>query len=81
MGSRITLLTRTGCHLCDDARELVRRVAADTATGWEETDIDTDPKLVAAYGDLVPVVLVDGKERGYWRLEEPSLRKALSRRP
>lgn len=80
MGHRITLLTRVGCHLCDDARETVRRIAADTGTPWDETDIDGDPDLRATYTDLVPVVLVDGKEHGYWRIEEPRLRKALTRR-
>jgi glutaredoxin len=79
MAHRITLLTRTGCHLCDDAREVVRRVAAESGAPWEETDVDGDPELRAEYGDLVPVVLVDGKEHGYWRIEEPRLRRALAR--
>jgi glutaredoxin len=76
MAHRITLLTRTGCHLCDDAREVVRRIAG---SDFDETDVDADPALRAEYGDLVPVVLIDGKEHGYWRIEEPRLRRALSR--
>lgn len=79
MEHRITLLTRTGCHLCDDAREVVRRVAAETGAPWEESDVDRDPALRARYGDLVPVVLVDGKERGYWRIDRARLRRALAR--
>jgi glutaredoxin len=73
----VELLTRAGCHLCDDVRGLVERVAAEAGVPWRETDVDGDPRLRAAYGDLVPVVLVDGKELGYWRIEEARLRRAL----
>jgi len=75
---KVDLLTRAGCHLCDDARQLVGRVAAEAGVPWGETDVDGDPVLRAEYGDLVPVVLVDGKELGYWRIEEARLRRALS---
>jgi glutaredoxin len=75
---KVDLLTRAGCHLCDDARRLVGRVAAEAGVAWGETDVDGDPALRAEYGDLVPVVLVDGKELGYWRIEEARLRRALS---
>jgi glutaredoxin len=73
----VELLARAGCHLCDDARRLVERVAAETGTGWTEIDVDTDPRLRAEFGDLVPVVRVDGKELGYWRIDEAKLRRAL----
>lgn len=73
----VELLAREGCHLCDDARRLVERVAAETGTGWTEVDVDTDPRLQAEFGDLVPVVRVDGKELGYWRIDEAKLRRAL----
>jgi glutaredoxin len=73
----VELLAREGCHLCDDARRLVQRVAAETGTGWTEIDVDTDPRLRAEFGDLVPVVRVDGKELGYWRIDEAKLRRAL----
>ena len=74
----VELLARAGCHLCDDARRLVQRVAAETGVSWTEVDVDTDPRLRAEFGDLVPVVRVDGKELGYWRIDEGKLRRALS---
>ncbi|WP_416210986.1 glutaredoxin family protein [Frankia sp. Cr2] len=77
-GVRVTLLTRAGCHLCDDARIAVARVAGDAGTGWQEVDVDARADLVEAYGDRVPVILVDGREHGYWRVEEPRLRRALA---
>ena len=73
----VELLSRTGCHLCDEARRLVERVTAETGVGWTETDIDADPALRAEFGELVPVVRVDGKELGYWRIDEGRLRRAL----
>jgi glutaredoxin len=74
----VELLARDGCHLCDDARRLVERVTAAAGVRWTEIDVDTDPGLRAEFGDLVPVVRVDGKEIGYWRIDEARLRRALS---
>lgn len=77
---RITLVTREGCHLCEDAREIVRRVAAETGAGFTVTDVDDDPGLPSRYTELVPVLLVDGKELDYWRIDEQRLRRALAPR-
>lgn len=76
---RLTLLTRVGCHLCDDARTALGRVRARTGVGWTEVDVDADTDLAGEYGDRVPVVLLDGREHGYWRVEEDRLLKDLSR--
>lgn len=73
----VTLLTRPGCHLCEDARVIVERVVAEEGASLTEHNVDADPRLASEYGDRVPVVLVDGKEHGYWRVEEPRLRRAL----
>jgi glutaredoxin len=75
----ITLLTRAGCHLCDDARGAVGRIAGEVGVPVAEQDVDADPALRAQYGDFVPVILVDGREHGYWRVEEDRLRSALAR--
>ena len=76
---RLTLVTRAGCHLCDVAREVLAEVAAETGEGFRELDVDADPALLDEYSDRVPVILLDGKEHGYWRVEEQRLRKALAR--
>ncbi|MCL9798199.1 glutaredoxin family protein [Frankia sp. AgKG'84/4] len=54
------------------------RVAEQERVGWREADVDADPQLAQDYGDRVPVVLVDGREHGYWRVEEDRLRRALA---
>lgn len=73
----IELLTRPGCSLCATAREVLARVAAEVGAAWAERDVDADPDLADRYGDRVPVVLLDGREHSYWRVEEQRLRLAL----
>jgi hypothetical protein len=74
---RITLLGKPGCHLCDDARAVVERVAQDLGVAWEERDITASPGDLAEYGEMIPVVLVDGVQHDYWRVNETRLRTAL----
>ena len=78
---RVTLVVREGCHLCEPAREVVARVAADLGVGWEEVDVDSDPELVARWSHEVPVTLVDGRQHDFWRVDENRLRDALARPP
>ena len=75
--ARLTLITRPGCHLCDVAKEAIERVAATTGERWVEVDVESDRELEAEYGDRVPVTLLDGKEHGYWRVEEQRLLRDL----
>lgn len=80
--ARVVLYVRQGCHLCDDARPLVAEVAAEAGTTVAEVDIDAGgPDLVELYGELVPVVTVDGVQQGYWRFDGDRLRRALAGRP
>ena len=77
---RITLIGKPGCHLCEDAREVVARVAAETGTQWHELSILDDPDLAERYWEQIPVVLVDGEQHDYWRVDAERLRDALSGR-
>ena len=78
MSERLTLITRVDCHLCDVAKEAIARVAAAAGVAWEELDVDADPALQEEYWDRVPVILLDGKEHGYWRVEEERLLRDLA---
>jgi glutaredoxin len=75
----VTLITRVGCHLCDEAGQLLRRLSGELGFGYREVDVDGSPVLRDEYSDRVPVILLDGREHGYWRVEETRLRKALAR--
>jgi hypothetical protein len=74
----ITLLSRPGCHLCDDARAVIARVAAELGARWEERDIQQSPEDLRAYGEMIPVTLIDGVQHDFWRVSEDRLRAALS---
>ena len=76
-GPRIVLIGRPGCHLCDEAEEVIVRVAAATATEWVKRSVDDDPNLRDRWGDLVPVILVDGRPHDFYRVSEARLRAAL----
>jgi hypothetical protein len=77
---RIVLVGRPGCHLCETAREVVARVAADTGTGWHEVSIVGDEELTQRYAEQIPVVLLDGTEHAFFRVDEQRLREALAGR-
>jgi len=74
---RITLLSRPGCHLCDDARVVIARVAGELGAAWEERDITLSAADLARYSEMVPVTLVDGVQHDFWRVSEDRLRAAL----
>jgi hypothetical protein len=76
---RITLLSKPGCHLCDDARAVITRVAADLGVPWDERDITASVQDMAEYWDKIPVTMVDGVTHDFWRVSEDRLRTTLSR--
>jgi glutaredoxin len=78
MTVRLTLITRDQCHLCEVAKDAMARVAQAAGEQWREVDVDSDPRLQAEYWDRVPVILLDGKEHGYWRVEEERLSRDLA---
>ena len=76
---RVTLLTRPGCHLCDEARRVVAAVCGEAGVEWVERDISADPELVRTWTDDVPVTLVDDRHLDSWRVSADRLRAALRR--
>lgn len=74
---RVVLVGREGCHLCEEAREVVAAVCAALDVGWSEVALDEHPELPPAYDEMVPVVLVDGVEHAHWRVDAGALRRAL----
>lgn len=74
---RITLFARPGCHLCEDAREVISRVADDLGVSWEERDITLSEADQREFWDKIPVTFVDGVQHDFWRVSEERLRRAL----
>ncbi len=82
--AHLTLIGKPGCHLCDDARDVVTSVigklaheeAAPTITLVEKSILD-DAELHALYLEDIPVLLINGKVHNYWRIDPVRLRLAL----
>lgn len=81
--TRLTLLGKPGCHLCDDARNVVTRVLtglADPASvSLEELSILDDATLNEKYWDEIPVLLVNGNVHTIWRVDAERLVRALEK--
>ena len=79
MTGRVTLYSRPGCHLCDDARAVIERVCADLGEAYDEISIADDPELSHRFAEEIPVTFVDGRQHDFWRVDEARLRAALTR--
>ena len=76
----VTLYSRPGCHLCDEAREALGRVRAKAPFTVDEINIETDDALHARYLERIPVVALDGVELfDFWVDETALLRRILYR--
>jgi hypothetical protein len=82
----ISLITRANCHLCDVASDALARVVARFAGEFpvveytvENIDIDQHPELLDRYSDEVPVVLLNGEQQSFWRIDEERLYAALAK--
>jgi glutaredoxin len=75
---RVTVLTKPGCHLCENALVVVEQVCAELDVGWTEVDITTDEALFAQWWEQIPVTLVDGVQHTFWRVDPDRLRAALT---
>ncbi len=73
---RVVLYTREGCHLCDDARDLLAKFQS-ALPEIEEVDIDADPELQEKFTDCVPVVEIDGKVRFRGKVNEVLLQRLI----
>jgi hypothetical protein len=76
---RVTLIGKPGCHLCDEAREVVAWVTAELGEEYEELSILDDEALKQRYWEQIPVTLVDGEQHDFWRVSADRLRAALAR--
>ena len=75
----LTLIGKPGCHLCDDAREVITGVVSDFAgVSLDELSILDDRELYAKYMDEIPVLLLNGKVHNIWRIDPARLRAALT---
>ena len=73
----VTLYSRPGCHLCDEARESLQRVQTRAPFTLEEVDIESDDALHARYLERIPVVAVNGQDLFDYEVDEESLERFI----
>ena len=74
----VTLYGKPGCHLCEEARQVVDAVRAQHPFDLEEVDITRDPALERAYRERIPVIAIDGEEALELVIERSELEERLA---
>ncbi len=77
MPARPTLYVRDGCHLCEEAEEVL--VAVLGTDGWDAVDIEADDDLLVRYAHRIPVLAVEGTDRLEMIITRPDLEAVLDR--
>jgi glutaredoxin len=77
----LTLYSRPGCHLCDDARVALERVRARAPFALREVNIETDDSLLRRYLERIPVVMLGDEELFDFFVDEAALEDRLYRLP
>ena len=75
----VEIYSRPGCHLCDDAKEVVERVRRRHPFMLSVINIETDPGLEAAYGMEIPVVTINGNKAFKYRVDEAEFERKVKR--
>ena len=68
MKPQVTLYTRAGCCLCDEAKQVLAAARRHADFDYDEIDIDADPDLLRLYNDEVPVIAIDRKKAFKYRV-------------
>jgi glutaredoxin len=80
MKPTVTLYTRIGCCLCDDAKRVLFEARSRADFDYEELDIDADPELLRLYNDEVPVIAINRVKAFKYRVDMTELLKKLAAR-
>jgi len=78
-GIQIDIYSRPGCHLCDEAKEVVERVRARFPFSLRVINIETDPELEKSYGEQIPVVFINGNKAFKYHVDEAELEKKVKK--
>jgi len=76
----VTLYTRAGCHLCEEAKRAIEAARGRADFDYQEVDIDGDRELRRRYNDEVPVIAINGVKAFKYRVEAKELLKKLEAR-
>ena len=75
----ITIYGRTGCHLCEDALQLLQSMQDELNFEIEEILIDGNEELEKLYGEKIPVTHIDGVHHDFWRVDPERFKSSLEK--
>ena len=73
----LKMYSRPGCHLCDDMKAVIERVARTVPLTLDVVDISNDPELEQRYALEIPVLLVEGRKAAKYRVSEDDLLRLI----
>jgi glutaredoxin len=73
----VTLYTRPGCHLCEDAKVLVQPLLREFGATFREVNIDEDAELKQRYGEDIPVIFLGAHKAAKHRVDPGQFRRQL----
>jgi glutaredoxin len=75
----VTVYSRHGCHLCEDAVNILESMREELAFEIEIIYIDGNPELEKRYGEQVPVTHIGGEHHDFWRIDPVRFRSSLEK--
>ena len=75
----VTIYSRHGCHLCEDAVKILEGLQPELDFEIEIIYIDGNPELEKLYGEQIPVIHIDGKHHDFWRVDPERFRSSLEK--
>jgi len=75
----VTIYSRTGCHLCEDALRLLQSMQDELNFEIEEILIDGNEELEQLYGEKIPVTHIDGVHHDFWRVDPERFKSSLEK--
>ena len=75
----VTVYSRHGCHLCENAVNVLEGLREELAFEFEIIYIDGNPELEKLYGEQVPVTHIDGVHHDFWRVDPERFRSSLEK--
>ena len=76
---RVDIYSRPGCHLCDDAKDVIDRIRTRYPFALNVINVESDPELEAAYGTEIPVITINGNKAFKYRVDENEFEKKVNR--
>lgn len=73
----VEVLTKQGCHLCEEALVVTAGACAELGVGYREVDITDEAELLSLYAEELPVLRINGAVRDFWRFDPQRLRRLI----